>query len=158
MLINPDADIPVTQLSLQPHLGAAHHLYLGQALAPLRQSDVLIVASGAAMHNLRMFGAYPFEASPPEWVAQFDEWLTETVTHQRVDDLLGGQRTAPHAAQNHPSEEHFLPLFVAMGAGGAEAKATQLHSSFTYGVLACQLLHLHNGFRCEHTRRSLGSL
>jgi 4,5-DOPA dioxygenase extradiol len=136
MLMYPDADIPVTQLSLQPHLGTAHHLRLGQALAPLRQSDVLIVASGAATHNMRKFGAYPFEASPPEWVAQFDQWLTETVTHQRVDDLLDYQHTAPHAAQNHPSEEHFLPLFVAMGAGGTEAKATQLHSSFTYGVFS----------------------
>ncbi|MBD1866218.1 hypothetical protein H6F95_02640 [Cyanobacteria bacterium FACHB-471] len=81
--MDPDADIPVTQLSLQPHLGAAHHLRLGEALAPLRQSDVLIVASDAATHNLCMFGAYPFEASPPEWVAQFDEWLTETVTPAR---------------------------------------------------------------------------
>lgn len=136
MLMYPDADIPVTQLSLQPHLGTAHHFHLGQALAPLRQEGVLIVASGAATHNLRMFGAYPFEASPPEWVAQFDQWLTETVTHRHFDDLLDYRRIAPHAAQNHPSEEHFLPLFVALGAGGTEAKATQLHSSFTYGIFS----------------------
>jgi 4,5-DOPA dioxygenase extradiol len=136
MLMYPDSDVPVTQLSLQPHLGTAHHFHLGQVLAPLRQEGVLIVASGAATHNLRMFGAYPFEASPPEWVAQFDQWLTETVTHQRVDDLLDYRHTAPHAAQNHPSEEHFLPLFVAMGAGGTDPKATHLHSSFTYGVFS----------------------
>jgi aromatic ring-opening dioxygenase catalytic subunit (LigB family) len=38
--------------------------------------------------------------------------------------------------KNHPTEEHLLPLYVAMGAAGPAARATQLHASFEHGILA----------------------
>lgn len=136
MLMYPDGDIPITQLSIQPHQSPTHHLILGRALAPLRQEGVLILASGATTHNLGSFGAYLFDAPPPEWVVQFDQWLATKIALGNTDELLDYRRLAPHAAKNHPSEEHLLPLFVAMGAGGTEAKGTQLHSSFTYGVFS----------------------
>lgn len=135
MLMYPDAEIPVTQLSIQPQLGAAHHLKLGETLAQLRQEGILILASGAATHNLRVFGSYGFDADPPAWVVQFDRWLAAAIAHHDLSALLDYRQRAPYAAQNHPSEEHLLPLFVALGAGGA-AKATQLHESFTYGALS----------------------
>lgn len=136
MLMYPEADIPVTQLSIQPALGTAHHFQLGQALAPLLHEDVLILASGAATHNLRQFSTYEFDAAPPEWVQQFDDWLSDAISRYDVDALIDYRQRAPYAAQNHPTEEHLLPLFVALGAGGENARAIQLHSSFTYGVLS----------------------
>jgi 4,5-DOPA dioxygenase extradiol len=136
LLMYPDADIPVTQLSLQPSLGTAHHFLLGRALAPLRQEGVLILASGSTTHNLRQFGAYAFDASPPDWVKQFDRWLAETIADQNIDALLDYRRQAPYAVQNHPTEEHFLPLLVALGAAGEEPKGRQIHTSFTYGVFS----------------------
>jgi 4,5-DOPA dioxygenase extradiol len=136
MLMYPDADIPVTQLSLQPNHGVTHHLLLGQALEPLRHEGVLVLCSGSTTHNLRAFGSYSFDAAPPQWVTEFDDWLAGAVIGGNVDDLLDYRRLAPHATRNHPSDEHLLPLFVAMGAGGLQAKGTQIHSSFTYGVLS----------------------
>lgn len=145
MLMYPDADIPVTQLSLQPHQGTAYHLRLGQALAPLRQEGVLILTSGAVTHNLRSLGQYTFHAEPPAWAVEFDRWLATTLTHPDIDALLNYRHLAPYASQNHPTEEHFLPLFVAIGAGSVHAKAIQLHSSFTYGAFSMAAYAFGNG-------------
>lgn len=136
MLMYPDATIPVTQLSIQPTLGTSYHLQLGRSLSSLRQEGVLILASGAATHNLRTFGQYAFDAPPPPWAHQFDDWLASAIAHNDIDTLLDYRKQAPHALQNHPSEEHLLPLFVALGAGGESTQGTQLHTSFTYGAFS----------------------
>ena len=52
------------------------------------------------------------------------------------DALLGYRKLAPMAEKNHPTEEHLLPLYVAMGAAGPGARAELLHASFEHGVLA----------------------
>lgn len=133
LLMYPEAQIPVTQLSIHYHESPAYHYKLGQALQPLRDEGVLILASGAATHNLWAI-ADPNSTTPPDWVAQFDRWLSQTVTHHDVPDLLNYRQLAPYATDNHPSEEHLLPLFVAAGAGGDGV--TQLHHGYTYGVLS----------------------
>lgn len=109
-------DIPVTQLSIQPHLDPAHHWRMGQALAPLREQGVLILASGALTHNLRAY----FRGGPTEAIRSraFADWMAEAVEQGRVDDLLGYRARAPEATHAHPTDEHLLPLFVALGAGG----------------------------------------
>ncbi|MEB3335842.1 MAG: class III extradiol ring-cleavage dioxygenase [Leptolyngbyaceae bacterium] len=135
-LMYPDAEIPVTQLSLQLPQGTAHHLKIGRILEPLRREGVLIMGSGSITHNLQVLREFSSQAEPPSWVSQFDQWLADALLNVRIDDLLNYRQLAPYAAQNHPSEEHLLPLFVAMGAGGSIPKVTQLHSSFTYGVLS----------------------
>ena len=53
----------------------------------------------------------------------------------RLEDLLAYRRNAPHATAQHPTNEHLLPLFVALGAAGKDARATRLHASTTYGTL-----------------------
>lgn len=133
-LMYPDAAIPVAQISVQPRRSAAHHLDVGRALAPLRRDGVLVLASGAATHNLGDFGRYPLNAEPAPYAADFDRWLKDAIEDGRRDDLVHYRARAPHAARNHPSEEHLLPLFVALGAG--TAKGRQIHASFNYGVLS----------------------
>jgi 4,5-DOPA dioxygenase extradiol len=124
-LMYPAADIPVLQLSLQTALGTAHHLHLGEALQPLREKGVLIIGSGGATHNLREYfqprGGY-------ESYADFSAWLHETLTGGDREALLDYRQRAPQAPRNHPTEEHFLPLFVALGAGGTNV--ARLHHSF----------------------------
>lgn len=135
MLMYPEADIPVAQLSVQTHLGPAHHLRLGQALASLREAGVLVLGSGAYTHNLmelRGFRGRPAEAEP-DWVRGFADWAATALEQGRVDELLA-YRATPDGARNHPTEEHILPLFVAMGAGGG-GRADHLHASVTHAVL-----------------------
>jgi 4,5-DOPA dioxygenase extradiol len=134
-LIYPGADVPVTQLSVQPLLGTEHHLKLGRALAPLRDEGVLILATGSATHNLSRIGRGEV---PPEWAREFDEWLFRKISDGAVEELLDYRRLAPHAAVAHPTDEHLLPLFVAMGAGTVEsnAKGQNLHRGWTWGSLS----------------------
>jgi 4,5-DOPA dioxygenase extradiol len=131
-LMYPQADIPVLQLSVQTHLGAAHHLRLGEALAPLAKEDVLILGSGSFTHDLRSVDWRGANAAP-DWVTAFADWVNAALAEGRIEDLLNYRTRAPFAARNHPTEEHFLPLFVALGAGGPAARS--LHQSLTFSVL-----------------------
>lgn len=138
MLMYPDAHIPVTQLSLQPGLGPEHHYRVGQALRPLREEGVLILGSGGLTHNLHEFRGHALLDPAPEWMAQFRDWVVAALEGGRDDDLIHYRSRAPHAARNHPSEEHFLPLLVAAGARSPASPGRRIHSSTTYGVLAME--------------------
>lgn len=137
-LIFPEASIPVTQLSIQPHEGPGHHHRVGQALRPLRKEGVLVLASGAITHNLQAFfqGSYRMDSAAPDWVVVFADWLAAAIEEGRVRDLLAYRELAPHAERNHPSEDHLLPLFVALGAASDFMQAERLHESQAYGVIA----------------------
>ena len=135
MLMYPSANIPVTQLSIQPRLTPSYHLQIGKILAPLRQEGILILASGSATHNLRDFGKYPLDAPPPAWVENFSQWLSTALQQKDESALLNYRQLAPYAKKNHPSEEHLLPMFVALGATES-TNIVELHSSYTYGVLS----------------------
>jgi 4,5-DOPA dioxygenase extradiol len=134
-LAYPDADIPVLQVSIQSHLGPAHHYQLGQALAPLRDEGVLIIGSGSWTHDLRRFRGQAIDAAQDPRTAAFSAWMEAAMAEGRRCDLLTYRTKAPFAADEHPTEEHLLPLFVAMGAAGAAAKAERIHESCTYGML-----------------------
>lgn len=134
LLMWPGHDIPVLQLSVQSRLGPGHHLQLGRALAALRRDNILVIGSGSFTHNLRAlqgFGGAP-EA---EWVTLFADWMHGAIVTGRTCDLLSYRRLAPFATENHPTDEHLLPLFVALGAAGEGAHATRIHQSTELGVL-----------------------
>ena len=135
MLMYPQADIPVLQLSVQPHLGPEHHLRLGRALAPLRQEGVLIIGSGSFTHDLSEFRGHGPNDPAPQWVNSFADWFHAALMEHRFDDLLGYRKQAPFATKNHPTEEHLLPLYAALGAAGENARPERLHASATYSVL-----------------------
>lgn len=134
-LIYPAADIPVLQLSVQPNLGPAHHLHIGRTLAPLRNDGVLIIGSGSFTHDLSEFRGHMPNDRPPDWVNDFADWFDAALSERRIADLVDYRHLAPHAVKNHPSEEHLLPFYVALGAAGSKPVARRLHASATYGVL-----------------------
>lgn len=137
MLAYPKADIPVLQLSISMNHGPEWHYRLGQALQPLRDEGVMIFGSGSATHNLRevFSGNYRLDSPEPEWVSEFADWLADRIEAGDRDAILSAVQTGPHGRENHPSIDHILPLFVALGAGG-NSPAHRLHQSTTYGVIA----------------------
>ena len=136
LLMYPAADIPATQLSVQIERGPAHHLALGRALEALREEGVLILGSGGATHNLAELRRHAPDAPALAHVAAFDAWLAEAAEKGDAASLVDYRLKAPSALRVHPREEHFLPFFVAFGAGGTEARGRRLHRSFSHGALA----------------------
>lgn len=136
-LMYPAADIPVVAISVQPHRDGPHHVAVGQALVELRRSGVLVIGSGAATHNLSEL--QPGSELPPTWVTEFETWLIERAAVGDFQALAAWKTHGPHAARNHPTPEHWLPLLVAMGAGDS-APGHLLHHSTTYGVLQMTML------------------
>ncbi len=134
-LMYPEADIPVIQLSLQPRQNAEYHWKIGQALQKLRQNGVLILGSGSATHNLHGFRHYGKDSAPSDYALSFDQWLVHAIENGDRQTLLNYEQTAPEAQLNHPTPEHFLPLFVAMGAA-AQPQGKRIHHAFTYGTLS----------------------
>ena len=134
LLAWPQADIPVVQLSVQPDAGSEHHMKLGRALRPLADDGVLIIGSGSFTHDLSSWRTHRGQPEP-DWVRSFAEWMDEAIAEGRTADLLAYRTKAPNAARNHPTEEHLLPLFVALGAAGEGAHPKRLHSSVAHSVL-----------------------
>ena len=132
----PDADVPVVQVSVQPHLGPAHHIALGKALASMRDENFLVIGSGSLTHNLHEFysSGLPGDAPALPWVADFTDWVHDKIEAGANDDLVNYRKLAPHAVDNHPTDEHLMPLFIAIGAG--EAKGRRIHASTRSGVIS----------------------
>ncbi|AFY39300.1 Extradiol ring-cleavage dioxygenase class III protein subunit B [[Leptolyngbya] sp. PCC 7376] len=134
-LMYPNADIPIVQLSVLPKESPEHHFQIGQALRSLREENILIIASGSATHNLREFRVQAKEAEPLDYAVAFDQWLVQAIEKGDRQSLFDYENTAPEAKRNHPTPEHFLPLFVALGAA-TESTGEQIHQRFTYGALS----------------------
>ncbi|MDK9709124.1 MAG: dioxygenase [Desulforhopalus sp.] len=134
LLMYPEAYIPVVQVSIQPNLSPAYHYALGEALQELRQQNVLIIGSGAMTHNLSEMMFSGDGLSSPQWVADFADWMRDRIEAGDREALLSYREQAPHARRNHPTEEHILPLFLAMGAGGG-IPGKQIHTATSYGTV-----------------------
>ena len=112
MHLFPQADVPVVQVALPAHAGPAEVYALGAALRSLRSQGVLVVGSGSMMHNLAEFF--------------------------RADSIqrLNYRTEAPHAHRAHPTEDHFLPIFFALGAAGDDLHANYLSREVMYSMLS----------------------
>jgi len=119
---------------VQPQRDARFHCTIGRALAPLRAEDVLILASGGAVHNLREMDFA--EGPPPAWASDFDEWLAATVAAGNEVEFLDWQSRAPQPRRAHPSPEHLMPIFVAYGAAGPDARGERIYADFTLGSMS----------------------
>jgi 4,5-DOPA dioxygenase extradiol len=132
----PAANVPVVQLAVQPERGTAHHVELGRALAPLAEQNVLIVGSGHATHNLRDWVANRGQGQALPYAQAFADWLHEKLAARDTDAIVRYRDTAPYAARAHPTEEHFLPLFVAWGAAGDGARPERVVEGLEAGALS----------------------
>ncbi|MDB5744694.1 MAG: hypothetical protein JWR68_3009 [Polaromonas sp.] len=132
----PRADVPVFQVSIPQALDAAGALRLGRALAPLRERGVIIVGSGSMTHNLYEFRQSSAKAA--EYAIEFTRWIRQAVLSRDLERLVNYRQLAPHALRAHPTEEHFLPLLVALGARAESEPALVLDAGVANGVLSME--------------------
>jgi 4,5-DOPA dioxygenase extradiol len=133
----PDARIPVVEIAVQPARGPAHHLALGRALAPLRDEGVLVIGSGHTTHNLRDWSTDRSGAGGiAPYAAEFASWVGARLEAGDADALVQYRELAPHAERAHPTDEHFMPLFVAYGAAGDRPRVETVVEGFEGGALS----------------------
>jgi 4,5-DOPA dioxygenase extradiol len=135
----PEADLPILPLAFVPSQSPAQQFALGEALAPLADEGVLILASGSITHNLRRVFEHglrgPVDRPEIAESTAFRHWLLERSSARDWDALFDYRARAPHAADMHPTDEHLLPWYIAAGAGGREHAPLRIHDSVTYGSL-----------------------
>jgi 4,5-DOPA dioxygenase extradiol len=133
----PGADVPVVPLSVQHHGGPQHAYRVGQALAPLAEQGILIVASGNVTHNLRDWQLVSMTGQPtPDYVRQFADWVHTQMVGGHTQTLLDYRQTQPAGQRAHPRDEHLLPLFTALGAAGEGARPEAFYRGIYDHVIA----------------------
>jgi 4,5-DOPA dioxygenase extradiol len=135
----PKADVPVFQISLPVGLSEARAFEYGQALSDLREQGVLVIGSGSLTHNLSEFRGQAADAPVQPYVSAFVQWVREAVQNGDAASLKRTFELAPHAHRAHPSDEHYLPLLVAMGAAQGAFQSTRgrlIDGGVTHGLLS----------------------
>ncbi|KZV84075.1 Extradiol ring-cleavage dioxygenase, class III enzyme, subunit B [Exidia glandulosa HHB12029] len=112
-------DIPIVQVSINASLELDDEWALGRALDSLRSDGVLILAGGVPVHSFRELAAFSESTARPI----FKEWC-ETILKASEIQEPEARKAALYALPKHagfrvsnPREEHFIPLYVAAGAG-----------------------------------------
>jgi len=134
----PEADVPVVQISIQPALGPRHHVEVGRSLKKLSDEGVLIIGSGHMTHNLRDWARDRGKnaGEPAPYAREFQAWVFEKLKEKDVESLVDYRSRSPHGVRAHPTDEHFLPLFFALGAASDKAKPERVYDAIDSGVLA----------------------
>jgi 4,5-DOPA dioxygenase extradiol len=133
----PNAEIPVIAMSVNPKLTPDEQYKIGKSLSKLRDKDILIIASGGTVHNLRAL-KWANNGEVDSWALKFDDWLAKKLDNWELQSLFNYDSLAPNASLAVPpyGNEHFIPIFYAMGAVDNHPKATLLHREFRYGNLS----------------------
>lgn len=131
----PKADIPVVQVSVNPYLPLEEQFKIGEAMQGLGEEDILVIGSGATVHNLRAL--YFGQTTPEPWAVEFDDWMIEKIMGQDTASLFAYKEQAPHARIAIPREEHLVPLFIAMGSGNSDRKPELLfRGKYEFGTFS----------------------
>lgn len=131
----PEANIPIVEISLPMNMNAEDIYNIGQTLAVLREQQILLIGSGSITHNLRELDRNGHGMPVPEWASIFRNFVTHKLTHNDIDAVLNWQNI-PYVERNHPTIEHFAPIFFSMGTG---ARFSVVHSSFSMGSLGMDI-------------------
>jgi 4,5-DOPA dioxygenase extradiol len=116
MAMYPLGDVPVLQLSM-PTQDPDRLMDIGRRLRPLRDDGVLIIGSGFMTHGLPFLTREMVaDDAVPAWSSDFDAWVADALERGDVNALASYQSQAPGMPYAHPTVDHYIPIFVTLGA------------------------------------------
>lgn len=136
-MLYPQGDIPIIAMSVNPYLTPDEQYKIGKSLSELREKEILIIASGGTVHNLSAL-KWIENGEVDLWALEFDDWLAQNLNNWDLQSLFHYDSLAPNASLAVPpyGNEHFVPIFYAMGAADNNPKATLLFREYRYGNLS----------------------
>ncbi|KAH9484173.1 4,5-DOPA dioxygenase extradiol-like protein [Psilocybe cubensis] len=133
-------EIPIVQVSIDSSMDPEKNWELGKAVAQLREEGILILAGGLTAHNLRdrvSFSPDTARAVHKEFDQAIHQAIATDSAEERKKALFALPRH-PGFRASQPREDHFVPLYVAGGAGegGAVHTIVDLYglASFAFGI------------------------
>lgn len=138
-VVFPQAEIPVIAMSVDPTLPPPEQYRVGKALSTLRAKDIMVIGSGGTVHNFQTarWGAQTVDP----WAVEFDDWVLARAQQWDLKSLFAYQALAPHARLAVPpyGNEHFVPLFYAMGAADDQRTVKELFRGYAFGNFSYSL-------------------
>lgn len=111
----PKADVPVFEMSIDYYQSAQYHFDLAKQLKPLRDKGVLVIGSGAVVHNIKEAGKRFFNGNmtPYGWDIEFDKWIKQQLDKRDVQSIVNyeKQKLGLMAA---PTPDHYVPLIYSL--------------------------------------------
>jgi 4,5-DOPA dioxygenase extradiol len=133
----PNANVPIIAVSIQSHAGTAHALAMGEALEALTHQGYLVLGSGNITHNLSDYQKAAMQGGQtPDYVQSFADWVEVQMNAKNLQMLIDYRKHSPEGVQSHPTEDHLLPLFVAIGAAGKDAMPQAFYRGIGSYVIA----------------------
>lgn len=137
-LMFPNPDFPIISMSINSNSPLEYLYKVGKALEPLRSQGILILASGALLHNLGKIDIY---ATKPTIAAKsFEEWMQKQILSWNLENICLYDKKGPYAREAVGyGQDHFVPLLYAMGTGDSYKKVKLIYQEYVYGAMSYSL-------------------
>jgi 4,5-DOPA dioxygenase extradiol len=136
----PEANVPVFQVSLDHARTFEEHLSLGKELTGLRERDVLILASGNLVHNLRKIN-WEMPGSGFPWAEEFDGKVKKAIEARDMESLAAPDRWGNTLlAEAHPTLEHYAPILYCLGSTDEHDSVTYPYEGMEFGTVSMRMV------------------
>ena len=117
MHLFPEANIPVFQMSIDYHASPSYHYELGKQLKFLREKGVLIIGSGALIHNLQLVRQkmQSGDMTPFGWEAEYDLWIKNQIDNRNIENIINYETSHKLGKLAAPTPDHFVPILYSLG-------------------------------------------
>jgi 4,5-DOPA dioxygenase extradiol len=124
--------IPVLQISIPKSYSIDELINLGSKLQEFKD-EALIICSGGITHNLT---DRSFSFDNKDYAQKFNEDIINIIENAKEDELRNITKNI-NFYKNHPSTEHFLPLFIAYGSA-VNKKGKSFNSEMLYSNISME--------------------